>query len=57
MSKGRLKDTDGVIAYHHSVGDEVPPGADLEALRSSVPVFLAHALSYLNIGIFRNIPR
>ena len=44
------------IGYDFRKG-QVPPGADLEALRSSVPVFLAHALSYLNIGIFRNILR
>src|SRR5579862_9553560 len=32
----------------------VPQSADFAALRSAVPVFLAYALSFLNVGIFWN---
>ncbi len=33
---------------------KVPQSADLAALRESLPVFSAYALSYVNIGIFWN---
>ncbi len=33
---------------------KVPHGADLAALQSSMPVFLAYVLSYANVGIFWN---
>ena len=33
---------------------KVPHGADLTALQSSLPVFLAYVLSYVNVGIFWN---
>ena len=58
MGKGRLEAfTDGVIAIIITImvlEMKVPQGNDLAALRSAVPVFLAYALSYLNVGIFWN---
>src|ERR1700693_1243239 len=33
---------------------KVPQGADFGALRSGLPVFLAYALSFANVGIFWN---
>jgi uncharacterized membrane protein len=56
MTKGRLEGfTDGVIAIIITIMVlelKVPQGADLSALQTSVPVFLAYVLSYVNIGIF-----
>ena len=58
MSKQRLEAfTDGVIAIIITImvlEMKVPQGADLSALRSGLPVFLAYALSYANVGIFWN---
>jgi uncharacterized membrane protein len=58
MDKGRLEAfTDGVIAIIITIMVlelKVPPGADLAALQSSVPIFLAYVLSYVNVGIFWN---
>jgi len=58
MDKGRLEAfTDGVIAIIITImvlEIKVPGGSTLEALRSGIPVFLAYALSYLNVGIFWN---
>ena len=58
MSKQRLEAfTDGVIAIIITImvlEMRVPQGADLAALRSGVPVFLAYALSFVNVGIFWN---
>ena len=33
---------------------KVPKGADLAALQAALPIFLAYALSYVNVGIFWN---
>jgi TMEM175 potassium channel family protein len=33
---------------------KVPAGSDFAALLSSLPIFLAYALSYVNVGIFWN---
>jgi len=58
MGKGRLEAfTDGVIAIIITImvlDLKVPQGNDLAALRSTVPVFLAYVLSYVNVGIFWN---
>ena len=58
MTKGRLEAfTDGVIAIIITIMVlelKVPPGADFTALQSSLPVFLAYVLSYVNVGIFWN---
>jgi len=58
MGKGRLEAfTDGVIAIIITImvlEMKVPQGADPAALQSSVPVFLAYVLSYVNVGIFWN---
>src|ERR1700687_4171268 len=58
MGKGRLEAfTDGVIAIIITImvlEMKVPQGADLAALQSSVPVFLAYVLSFVNVGIFWN---
>ena len=58
MGKGRLEAfTDGVIAIVITIMVlelKVPHGADLAALQSSMPVFLAYVLSYANVGIFWN---
>ena len=56
MGKGRLEAfTDGVIAIIITIMVlelKVPHGADVTALQSSLPVFLAYVLSYVNVGIF-----
>jgi uncharacterized membrane protein len=58
LSKQRLEAfTDGVIAIILTImvlDMKVPQGSDLAALRSGVPVFLAYALSFTNVGIFWN---
>ncbi len=58
MSKSRLEAfTDGVIAVIITImvlDMKVPQGADFDALRSALPVFLAYALSFANVGIFWN---
>jgi uncharacterized membrane protein len=58
MSKGRLEAfTDGVVAIIITImvlEIKVPQGADLAALMAGLPIFLAYALSYLNVGIFWN---
>jgi uncharacterized membrane protein len=58
MDKGRLEAfTDGVIAIIITImvlEIKVPPGADFAALQSSLPVYLAYVLSYVNVGIFWN---
>ena len=58
MGKGRLEAfTDGVIAIIITImvlEIKTPPGSDLAALQSELPIFLAYALSYINVGIFWN---
>lgn len=58
MHKGRLEAfTDGVIAVIITVmvlEMKAPPGADLTALASTLPLFLTYALSYTNVAIFWN---
>jgi len=58
VSKQRLEAfTDGVIAVIITImvlDMKVPQGADFTALRSGLPVFLAYALSFANVGIFWN---
>jgi TMEM175 potassium channel family protein len=58
MSKQRLEAfTDGVIAVIITImvlDMKVPAGATFAALRSGLPVFLAYALSFANVGIFWN---
>jgi uncharacterized membrane protein len=58
MTKGRLEAfTDGVVAIIITImvlEIKVPQGADLAALKAGLPIFLAYALSYLNVGIFWN---
>ena len=58
MSKQRLEAlTDGVIAIIITImvlDMKVPQGADFSAVRSGLPVFLAYALSFANVGIFWN---
>ncbi len=58
MSKQRLEAfTDGVIAIIITIMVlelKVPAGSDLAALRAGLPVFLAYALSFANVGIFWN---
>lgn len=58
MHKGRLEAfTDGVIAVIITVmvlEMKAPPGADLPALASTLPVFVTYALSYTNIAIWWN---
>ena len=58
MSKQRLEAfTDGVIAVIITImvlDMKAPQGADFAALRSGLPVFLAYALSFANVGIFWN---
>jgi uncharacterized membrane protein len=58
MDKARLEAfTDGVIAIIITImvlEMKVPHGADFSALQSSLPVFLAYVLSYINVGIFWN---
>jgi uncharacterized membrane protein len=58
VGKQRLEAfTDGVIAIIITImvlDMKVPAGADLAALRAGMPVFLAYALSFVNVGIFWN---
>ena len=58
MSRQRLEAfTDGVIAVIITImvlDLKVPQGADFAALRSGLPVFLAYALTFANVGIFWN---
>jgi len=58
MTKGRLEAfTDGVVAIIITImvlEMKVPPGYDIGALQSGLPIFLAYVLSYVNIGIFWN---
>jgi len=58
VSKGRLEAfSDGVIAILITImvlGLTPPHGSDLAALGPLVPVFLAYALSFLNLGIYWN---
>ena len=58
MEKGRLEAfSDGVLAVVITImvlEMKAPAGADMDALRSSVPTLLAYALSYANVGIFWN---
>jgi uncharacterized membrane protein len=58
VSKQRLEAfTDGVIAIIITImvlDIKVPAGADLAALRAGLPVLLAYALSFANVGIFWN---
>ena len=58
MSKQRLEAfTDGVIAIIITImvlEMKVPGGSDIAALKAELPVFLAYALSYTNVGIFWN---
>ncbi|HMF06475.1 MAG TPA: TMEM175 family protein [Methylocella sp.] len=58
MHKGRLEAfSDGVIAVIITImvlEMKTPPGADLAALASMLPVFLTYALSYTNVAIFWN---
>jgi uncharacterized membrane protein len=58
VSKQRLEAfTDGVIAIIITIMVlelKVPAGSDLAALRAALPVFLAYALSFANVGIFWN---
>jgi uncharacterized membrane protein len=58
MTKGRLEAfTDGVVAIIITIMVlelKVPQATDLAALQASVPIFLAYALSYVNVGIFWN---
>jgi len=58
MSPARLEAfTDGVIAILITIMVlelKVPHGADLEALRPLLPVFLAYVLSFVYLGIYWN---
>jgi uncharacterized membrane protein len=58
METGRLEAfTDGVIAIVITImvlEIKAPQGSDLAALVSTLPVFLAYALSFTNVGIFWN---
>ena len=58
MEKGRLEAfSDGVLAVIITImvlEMKPPAGANMEALRASVPALLAYALSYANVGIFWN---
>ena len=58
MGKQRVEAfTDGVMAIIITImmlEMKVPATADLAGLRSELPVFLAYALSYTNVGIFWN---
>ena len=58
MTKGRLEAfTDGVAAIIITImvlEIKPPQGADLAALQAGLPIFLAYALSYINVGIFWN---
>src|SRR5215510_14307559 len=56
MGKGRLEAfSDGVIAVIITImvlEIKVPHGADLEALKPVVPVFLSYVLSFVIVGIY-----
>lgn len=56
MGKQRLEAfTDGVIAIIITImvlDMKVPEGASMASLKDGLPVFLAYALSYANVGIF-----
>ena len=58
MSKQRLEAfTDGVIAIIITImvlDLKIPSGTDAAALKAELPLFLAYALSFLNVGIFWN---
>src|SRR5499425_3277730 len=58
MTKQRLEAfTDGVVAIIITImvlNMKVPAGSDVSSLRPELPIFLAYALSYLNVGIFWN---
>src|SRR5579883_274223 len=58
MGKGRLEAfSDGVIAILITImvlEMKVPSGADLNALRPLLPVFLSYLLSYIYLGIYWN---
>src|SRR3984893_18214517 len=58
MNAARLEAfTDGVVAIIITImvlEIRVPHGSDLGALQADVPVLLAYALSYVNVGIFWN---
>ena len=58
MPKGRLEAfTDGVIAVIITVmvlEMKAPPGADLAALASMLPMFITYALSFTNVAIWWN---
>ena len=58
MNKGRLEAfSDGVIAILITIMVlelKVPHGADIEALRPLLPVFLTYVLSYVFLGIYWN---
>jgi uncharacterized membrane protein len=58
MSKQRLEAfTDGVVAIAITImvlDLKVPSGATFSSLASSIPVLLAYALSFANVGIFWN---
>jgi uncharacterized membrane protein len=58
VSKSRLEAfTDGVIAILITImvlGLRVPHGADLNAVRPILPVFLVYVLSFINLGIYWN---
>lgn len=56
MNKGRLEAfSDGVIAVIITImvlEMKTPHGANLEALRPNIPVFLSYVLSYVYVGIY-----
>ena len=56
MHKGRLEAfTDGVVAIIITImvlEMKVPDGASFEAMLERLPVFLAYALSFTNVGLF-----
>jgi uncharacterized membrane protein len=58
MEKGRLEAfSDGVIAIIITImvlEIKVPHGADLEALRPLLPIFLSYVLSFIYLGIYWN---
>src|SRR5262245_653418 len=58
MSKGRLEAfSDGVIAIILTIMVlelKIPHGADFDALRPLLPVFLAYVLSFVNVGVYWN---
>jgi len=58
VSKQRLEAfTDGVMAIIITImvlEIKVPAGSGLAALRAELPIFLAYALSFVNVGIFWN---